>query len=444
MLCGLVAVCFLLQQTDSKAQEQEPMFVEPQKVTATFLQGGATEALVAKPVISIHRKIRPKRAVKTQLQAQKAVPDLGQALHNRLSRSPRRLQSGIQDDLVGISIEVTPQPTYSLKADESQVPYLRPGVAQDAPAPRFQLPVLKFEGPLAVSAERPSAPLTANAKQDVVPNIANTMITGKPGYGSLLPIAPVDVTVNKIRPGNIAGANLLTGNGEAIAPIVPQKDMQPNLSNEVVSAQIKKGESGKLIAAAGTTPLLSASSVDTQGQLLQSSNNEAIPQIVQADSSNNNPGLLAQSLGTSGEVVGKLQITTRPLSEKAVPLATSVRPRSATRQEQISWDGWNANFDQLLEPYIVSALEKRQNPGGRTVLEITVWPDHRLAVKVTESQDESFTSAIVEACTSLEGHTELAFPVGARRKKHRFENEYKFDGGPVSRVDSNIEKGDID
>ena len=427
------------QHIHSKADDA-PAFVKPERVSGKFLQGGAIEALEANPVISIHRKVRTKTTV-TKMRAQNAGPDLGQLLRRKLSKTVGRLHSAVQDDQAVLSAQVAEQPKLSLTVDDSQAIDLRQSVAREEPLPKFQVPVFQFEAPLEASVVKvPNSPLlSASAKQEVIPDIANG--TRSPGVDNepLLSIGAVEVPIERIKPVQIADVELLAANPPAVPKLVAQTNAYPNLSKGVVT-----GHEEKLVAAEVSVPLLSGSSADTEIQLLQPSNKEVPSEILQAETKDN-PGVLGlQPLGNQKEVVGKLQVTTRPLGERAVPLAINVKPQRVSGHRQVSWDAWNTNFAQLLEPFIVRALEKRDNPSGRTVLDITVWPDHRLEIKVTESQGETFTEALVEACQGLSGNNRLAFPAGARRKKHRFENEYQHDGGPVIGVDKHIEKGDLD
>ncbi len=81
---------------------------------------------------------------------------------------------------------------------------------------------------------------------------------------------------------------------------------------------------------------------------------------------------------------------------------------------------------------ILANVSKAKNPSGSNTIQITVWQDHRIEVKVTKTSTPIFDNAILNAYKTLAGNPGLEFPKHSRRKSITFlvDNEHKSAGVP--------------
>jgi hypothetical protein len=123
----------------------------------------------------------------------------------------------------------------------------------------------------------------------------------------------------------------------------------------------------------------------------------------------------------------------------AVPKVTAQGDAS----DVVPWDEWHVRFAQLARDPILMSVSKAKNPSGFDTVEITVWPDHRLDVKLAKKSNAIFDRAILDAYKSLSGNPGLQFPKRSRRQNITFlvDNEHKGAGVP-SGVQSQTSPGD--
>lgn len=109
----------------------------------------------------------------------------------------------------------------------------------------------------------------------------------------------------------------------------------------------------------------------------------------------------------------------------------------------IEWDKWHAGFAQLARQPILRCVDECGNPSGNNTVEITVWPNRHVEVKLARSGNATFDKAILKAYQSLDGNAALAYPKGSRRSSVSFLIDNKHEGaGRPSAVNSESSVGD--
>jgi hypothetical protein len=77
--------------------------------------------------------------------------------------------------------------------------------------------------------------------------------------------------------------------------------------------------------------------------------------------------------------------------------------RDKNADSKISWDRWYASVSKLCEPLLTDAVEKHGNPGGANSIQISIWRDHHIAVKLVKGLNSEFDAATLEAYRSEYG-----------------------------------------
>jgi hypothetical protein len=89
--------------------------------------------------------------------------------------------------------------------------------------------------------------------------------------------------------------------------------------------------------------------------------------------------------------------------------------------ESLLWDPWYQHVNALVCQAIRKSMPKYGNPAGTNRVHITVWPDHKIEVRLIEGSNPKFNDAILEAYKSLDLSAELKFPHGTQRKQNDYE-----------------------
>ena len=112
-------------------------------------------------------------------------------------------------------------------------------------------------------------------------------------------------------------------------------------------------------------------------------------------------------------------------------------------QDVVPWDEWHSRFASLARGPILANVSKAKTTSGADTVEITVWRDHRLQVKLSKPSNAGFDAAILSAYKSLAGNTNLEFPKNSVRQSITFlvDNEHNGAGVP-SAVQSQPSLGD--
>ena len=133
---------------------------------------------------------------------------------------------------------------------------------------------------------------------------------------------------------------------------------------------------------------------------------------------------------------------TRSLPGPTLP-AVAKTAAAGDAQDVVPWDQWHAQFAQLAHDPLLASFGKTKNPSGADTVEITVWRDHRVEVKLSKPSNQAFDSAVVSAYKQLSGNSALEFPKGSRRSSITFlvDNEHRSVGVP-STVQSQTSTGD--
>jgi len=134
----------------------------------------------------------------------------------------------------------------------------------------------------------------------------------------------------------------------------------------------------------------------------------------------------------------------RPIAHRDVPTASTAKQAEDRDTESvIQWDAWHARFANLARQPILEEVSKAGSPSGTSTVEITVWPNHHLAVHLTQKSNAAFDQAIVKAYQSLDGNPALEYPAGSRRSSVTFliDNKHNETGVPSS-VKSQTSVGD--
>jgi hypothetical protein len=162
---------------------------------------------------------------------------------------------------------------------------------------------------------------------------------------------------------------------------------------------------------------------------------------------------LAMAKKNALQVVGREQpqldivltkLRTKPPAN--IPLASQADPAlvaEANFEKTIPWDAWHAKFAELAHKPILQEVNKCGSPSGGNTVEITVSPDHHIAVRLVKPSNDVFDNAIVQAYKSLDGNPALEYPAGSRRASITFfiDNQHKGNGIPSS-VSSHTSVGD--
>lgn len=129
-----------------------------------------------------------------------------------------------------------------------------------------------------------------------------------------------------------------------------------------------------------------------------------------------------------------------PSSKESVSTNTEVAMETSS---VIEWDKWHASFAQLARAPILKCVDESGNPSGNNTVEVTVWPNRHVEVKLAKSSNPSFDKAIMKAYQSLDGNPALAYPKGSRRSNVSFLIDNKHEGaGRPSAVNSQSSVGD--
>jgi hypothetical protein len=110
----------------------------------------------------------------------------------------------------------------------------------------------------------------------------------------------------------------------------------------------------------------------------------------------------------------------------------------------IAWREWHENFAKLAAPKLIDAFDANGNPGGKDAVEITVFPDRRMSVKLVEPSNGDFDGAVLDAYRSLDGNAGLTFPPGSQRSSVTFVEDVSHDEAAVSGVSSHSLNNDVE
>ena len=136
----------------------------------------------------------------------------------------------------------------------------------------------------------------------------------------------------------------------------------------------------------------------------------------------------------------------RPIANLRIPATVQIEAApERDAQSVIQWDAWHAQFAKLAQNPILQVMGRSGNPSGVNTVEITVWPNHHIAVRLVKSGNAGFDQAILKAYHSLDGNPALEFPPHSRRSTVTFLIDNKHTGtGVPSAVKSETSIGDTE
>jgi hypothetical protein len=143
---------------------------------------------------------------------------------------------------------------------------------------------------------------------------------------------------------------------------------------------------------------------------------------------------LKQAEPAMNNILTQLRAIPARLPEPGKSTEAAVKSVQADLSTTIQWDAWHARFAELARDPILKAVDKVGNPAGANTVEITVWSNHHLAVRLSQpGTNKEFDLAILQAYQSLDGNAALVYPDGSRRSSISFlvDNKHTGKGAPA-------------
>lgn len=128
---------------------------------------------------------------------------------------------------------------------------------------------------------------------------------------------------------------------------------------------------------------------------------------------------------------------------RLVPATSTSEEIQGDLSTVLQWDQWHANFAALAHDPILNAVNASGNPSGANTVEITVFSNRSMTVRLARAGNATFDGAIVKAYQSLNGNAGLRYPAGSRRSQITFliDNQH-IGNGAAAAVKSQTSIGD--
>jgi hypothetical protein len=138
------------------------------------------------------------------------------------------------------------------------------------------------------------------------------------------------------------------------------------------------------------------------------------------------------------------QAQARLMPSSGIPEASAgVTGELLNQQTIILWDEWHKRFAKLAGDALIKSIKLAGNPQGSNTVAVTVYPDHRLTIKIARSGGTTFDTAVSAAYQALNANAQLAYPRGSLRSSVSFLVDNKHTGeGIASAVRSTTTTGD--